>query len=120
MLRQELKLGTRDRFSLAHGPADEPLFEAIIKKLRMLDFAGATVYRGILGYGAKRHTHKGGRLHFSHDLPVMISVVERAERVQELITIVSQMMSDGLIVTSDVELHQIKGELPSAGGMKTE
>ena len=47
---------------------DEPLYEAIVKKLRMMDFSGATVYRGILGYGAKGHTHKAGRFHFSRDL----------------------------------------------------
>jgi len=56
---------------------DEPLYEAIVKKLRMMDFAGATVYRGVLGYGAKGHTHKSGRFHLSHDLPIVISVVER-------------------------------------------
>ena len=46
----------------------EPLYEAVLKRLRLMDIAGATVYRGILGYGAKGHTHKVGRL-FSHDLP---------------------------------------------------
>ena len=52
---------------------DEPLYEAIVKKLRMMDFSGATVYRGIFGYGAKGHTHRAGRFHLSHDLPIMIS-----------------------------------------------
>ena len=40
----------------------EPLYEAIVKRLRLMDIAGATVYRGILGYGVKGHTHKSGRL----------------------------------------------------------
>jgi PII-like signaling protein len=80
---------------------------------RMMDFSGATIYRGILGYGAKRHTHKEGRFHLSHDLPIMISVVERPEKVNDLIQTVSSMMQDGLIVTSDVELHQIAHEIPS-------
>ncbi|HEY1948861.1 MAG TPA: DUF190 domain-containing protein [Bryobacteraceae bacterium] len=96
---------------------DEPLYEAIVKKLRMLDFAGATVYRGILGYGAKGHTHKGGRFHLSHDLPVMISVVEKTERINDLVQVVAEMMQDGIIVTSDVELHQIVHELPVSGGV---
>lgn len=99
---------------------DEPLYEAIIKKLRMMDFSGATVYRGILGYGVKRHTHKGGRFHLSHDLPVMISVVENVDRVSELVQVVSGMMTDGLIVTSDVELHQIVHELPIPGELRNE
>jgi PII-like signaling protein len=94
---------------------DEPLYEAIVKKLRMMDFSGATVYRGILGYGAKGHTHKAGRFHFSRDLPIMISVIERPEKVSELVRVVSEMLQDGIIVTSDVELHQVVHELPTGG-----
>jgi PII-like signaling protein len=78
----------------------------------MMGFSGATVYRGILGYGAKRHTHKIGRFHLSHDCPIMISVIEKPERAGELIDIVAAMMQDGIIVSSDVELHQIVHEMP--------
>ena len=99
---------------------EQPLYEAIVKKLRMMDFSGATIYRGILGYGAKRHTHKEGRFHLSHDLPIMISVVERPEKVNDLIQTVSSMMQDGLIVTSDVELHQIAHKIPSGGAITNE
>jgi PII-like signaling protein len=91
----------------------EPLYEAIVKKLRMMDFSGATVYRGILGYGAKGHTHKSGRFHLSHDSPIMISVVEKPEKVSDLVRVVAEMMQDGIIVTSDVELHQIVNEIPA-------
>jgi PII-like signaling protein len=90
----------------------EPLYEAIVKKLRMMDFSGATVYRGILGYGVKGHTHKGGRFHLSHDLPIMISVVEKTEKINDLVRLVAEMMQDGIIVTSDVELHHIVHEIP--------
>lgn len=96
---------------------DECLYEAIVKKLHMMGFSGATVYRGILGYGAKRHTHKGGRFHLSHDLPIMISVVEKPEKINELVEVVSAMMQDGIIVTSDVELHQIVHEMPNTGAV---
>lgn len=94
---------------------DEPLYDAIVKRLCMLEFSGGTVFRGILGYGAKRHTHKGGRFHLSHDLPIMISIVERPEKVRELIQVVASMMQDGLIATSDVELHQIVHEISATG-----
>jgi PII-like signaling protein len=94
-------LGESDRFD------GEPLYEAIVKKLRMLDFAGATVYRGILGYGVKRHTHKSGRLHFSRDLPIRISVVARAERLDELVAVVTEMLQDGLVVVSDAEMYRV-------------
>lgn len=85
----------------------EPLYDAIVKKLRMMDIAGATVYRGILGYGVKGHTHKTGALHFSRDLPVMISVVDTEEKLNRAIDTVEGMMTDGLIVLSDVDVIRL-------------
>jgi uncharacterized protein len=97
---------------------DEPLYEAIVKRLHMEQCSGATVYRGILGYGTKGHTRKGGRFHLSHDLPIMISVVEAADKIDHLLQLVSGMMQDGIIVASDVELHQIVHTLPPSGDAK--
>ena len=94
-------LGESDRW---HG---EPLFEAIVKRLRFLDIAGATVYRGLLGYGAKGHTHKSGLLPFSHDLPIMISVVDSQERLDRAIAEIEPMMQDALIVLSDVDVIRL-------------
>src|SRR5438874_4592901 len=94
-------LGEADKW---HG---EPLYEAIVKRLRMMDIAGATVYRGILGYGAKGHTHKQGLMHFSHDLPVMISIIDTPEKITEAATVVEGMMTDGLIVVSDVDIVRL-------------
>ena len=94
-------LGEADKW---HG---EPLYEAIVKRLRMMDVAGATVYRGILGYGAKGHTHKQSLMHFSHDLPVMISIVDTPEKLLEASIAVESMILDGLIVVSDVEIIRL-------------
>lgn len=103
------------------GEADkckgEPLYEAIIKKLRLMGFSGATISRGILGYGAKGHTHKAGPFHLSNDLPIMISVVEKLERVDDLIGTVSGMIQDGLIVTCDVQAQRIVYEAPIREGV---
>jgi PII-like signaling protein len=100
------------------GEADrwqgEPLYEAIVKRLRLMDIAGATVYRGILGYGAKGHTHKSGRLPFSHDLPVMISVVDSPEKLAQAIDQVESMMQDGIIVLSDVDVIRLVHSQPVA------
>jgi len=85
----------------------EPLYDAIIKRLRMMDILGATVCRGILGYGAKGEAHKGHFLHISEDLPIMISVIESSEKVGQAISIVEGMIQDGLIVTSDVEMIRL-------------
>ena len=91
----------------------EPLHEAILKRLRLMDIAGATVYRGILGYGAKGHTHKEGRLPFSHDLPVMISVVDAEEKLTKALDDIESMMQDGIIVLSDVDVIRLVHSQPA-------
>jgi len=99
-------MGEADKW---HG---EPLYEAVLQRLRLLDIAGATVYRGILGYGAKGHTHKSGRLPFSHDLPVMISVVDAEEKLAGAIDEIEAMMQDGIIVLSDVDVIRLVHNRP--------
>ena len=94
-------LGEADKW---HG---EPLYDAIVKKLRMLEIAGATVYRGILGYGAKGHEHKRSFWHPMRDLPVMISVIDTPSKIAEAAAAIESMLDDGLIVTSDVEMVRL-------------
>ncbi len=94
-------LGEADRW---HG---EPLYDAIVKKLRMLEIAGATVYRGILGYGAKGHEHRRTFFHPTRDLPVMISVIDSPDKIREAAEAIEQMLDDGLIVISDVEMVRL-------------
>lgn len=82
----------------------EPLSEAIVKRLRMMDVAGATVYRGIMGYGAQHRVHKSGFLGMSHNLPVMISTIDTDEKIRRAISALDEMVDEGLIVLSDVEV----------------
>jgi len=91
----------------------EPLYDAIVKRLRLLDVSGATVYRGILGYGVKGHTHKGGVLHLSRDLPIMIAVVDTEEKLGGAVDAIESMMQDGLIVLSDVDIIRLVHSPPS-------
>jgi len=86
---------------------DEPLYEAIVKKLRMLDIAGATVYRGILGYGAKGHEHKQSFFHVSRDMPIMVSVIDNAEKIATAAGAIEGMLEDGLIVISDASIVRL-------------
>ncbi|MGB6946147.1 MAG: DUF190 domain-containing protein [Bryobacteraceae bacterium] len=94
-------LGEADKFH------DEPLYDAIVKKLRMMDVAGVTVYRGILGYGAKGHEHKKSFLHVSRDLPIMLTVVDTPEKIQAAAEVIEGMLEDGLLVISDVEMVRL-------------
>ncbi|HUA86947.1 MAG TPA: DUF190 domain-containing protein [Bryobacteraceae bacterium] len=93
------------------GEADrwngEPLYDAIVKQLRMMEIAGATVYRGILGYGAKGHTHKQSFLHVMRDLPVVITVVESEDKLKQAAEAIEGMIADGLIVFSGVEMVRL-------------
>ena len=93
------------------GEADrwkgEPLHDAIVKTLRMMDIAGATVYRGILGYGAKGHTHKEHFMHRSPDCPIMIAVVDTPDKILAARDAVTEMIEDGLVVTSDVDVIRL-------------
>jgi len=72
-----------------------------------MDISGATVYRGILGYGAKGHTHKQNFLHTSRDLPMMIAVVESGEKLSQAAEAVEEMLQDGLIVVSEVDIVRL-------------
>jgi len=92
----------------------EPLYDAIVKRLRMMDIAGATVYRGILGYGVKRHTHKSGRLGLSHDLPIVISIVDTQEKLAKAVDEIEPMMQDAIIVLSDVDVIRLVHSRPAA------
>ncbi len=82
---------------------DKPLYEAIVMKCRELDIAGATVFRGIEGYGASTLIHKQHFLR-SSDRPVMVSVVDTEEKIKTLIPALDEMVDEGLIAMSEVEV----------------
>ncbi len=107
----EEKRGQAKLMRIYMGEADrwngEPLHDAIVKRLRMMDIAGATVYRGILGYGAKGHTHKEHFMHRSPDCPIMIAVVDTPDKILAARDAVTEMIEDGLVVTSDVDVIRL-------------
>jgi len=80
-----------------------PLYEAIVTRARQLDIAGATVYRGVLGYGAQKRIHNHKTLALSHDDPIMISVVDEEEKINKLLAALETMIRGGcMIAVSDV------------------
>jgi PII-like signaling protein len=89
----------------------EGLYEAIVKKLRMLDLAGATVYCCILGYGAKNRLHKSGFLGLSEDLPAPIILIDTEEKIRRALPALREMVSEGLVAMTDVEVfYHTSGE----------
>jgi len=82
---------------------DKPLYEAIVIKCRELDIAGATVFRGIEGYVSSTLIHKK-HLHRSSDRPIMVSVIDTEEKIRNLIPALDEMVDEGLIAISEVEV----------------
>jgi uncharacterized protein len=82
---------------------DKPLYQAIVEKCRELDIAGATVFRGIEGYGASTLIHRAHLL-WSSDRPIMVSVVDSEQNINKLLPALDQMVAEGLIAMSEVEV----------------
>jgi PII-like signaling protein len=99
-----------------HG---KPLQEALVEALRAHDIAGVTVYRGILGYGANRRIHSDKALSLSHDRPIMMSVVDTEQKLAAFAPILDQMLRQGLVVLSDVNVIQYTHN-PKDGPLPTE
>lgn len=82
----------------------KPLHEELVQAMRANDLAGVTVYRGILGYGAHRRIHKDAPLHLSRDRSIVLSVIDTEEKLRAFLPIVEQMVAEGLVVLSDVDI----------------
>lgn len=91
-------IGESDRWQ------DKPLHEALVAAMRAHDLAGVTVYRGISGYGAHRRVHKEKPFHLSHDNSIMLTVVDTEEKLKSFLPVVDQMVEEGLVVLSDVDI----------------
>jgi PII-like signaling protein len=84
----------------------KPLYEAILAKCRESKVAGATVFRGVEGYGETAEMHRGHLVH--SDRPIVITIVDRAENIRRLIPILAEMMDTGLMATSAVQMIRVQ------------
>jgi PII-like signaling protein len=104
-------VGDSDRW---HG---KPLHDAIVESLRAHDIAGVTVYRGISGYGAHRRAHKEHRMSLSGDHPIMLSVIDEEAKIRAYLPLLEEMMLEGLVVLSDVDVikytHRLEPDVNS-------
>ena len=84
-------IGELDKY---HG---KPLYEAIVEEARKQNLGGATVFRGILGYGAHSRMHTAKILRLSEDLPIIIEIVDSTEKIEAFLPDLDQMMEEGLV-----------------------
>ena len=84
-----------------HG---RPLYQAIVERCRELDIAGATVLRGIEGYGASTIIRRRHMLSFSADAPILVQIIDTDENLQRLIPALDEMVAEGMIAISEVEV----------------
>lgn len=78
-----------------------PLAIALLERLRAEGFAGATVMRGVAGFGANSVIHTSNLVDLSGDLPVLIEVVDDAQHIDKLVTILDEMVGGGALVTME-------------------
>lgn len=91
-------IGEKDRW---HG---KPLYEAIVLLARARGLAGATVLRGIEGFGADSHLHTDRILRLSDDLPIVVEIVDHEDRITPLLPLLDEMVSEGMVTVERVRV----------------
>ncbi len=81
-----------------------PVYEQIVLKARELNLAGATVLRGIMGFGADSRLHTAKFLRLSEDLPVVIEIVDKEEKINQLLPFLDEVVKEGLITVERVKV----------------
>ena len=93
-----IHIGESDRW---HG---KPLYDAIVELLRAEKFSGATVLRGVGGFGSSSVYHTEKIMRLSQDLPIVIEVIENAERIEKMLPELDQMIGGGLVTLERVRV----------------
>ena len=93
-----IHIGESDRW---HG---KPLYDAIVELLRAEKFSGATVLRGVGGFGSSSVYHTEKIMRLSQDLPIVIEVIENAERIEKMLPELDQMIGGGLVTLEKVRV----------------
>jgi PII-like signaling protein len=105
-LLARIYIGESDRWE------GRPLYQVIVEKLRAEGVAGATVLRGIEGYGRAARVHTAQVLRLSEDLPVLIEVVDREDRLRAILPQIDAMVDGGLITLEHVEVIAYRSPEP--------
>ena len=95
-------VGESDRFD------HHPLYEAIVLKARENGLAGATVLRGLMGFGKNSVLHTAKILRLSEDLPIVIEIVDSLENIERFLPLLDEMIKDGLVTLETIKVIQYK------------
>ena len=101
-----IHIGEADRW---HG---RPLYEAIVLKARELHLAGATVLRGAMGFGKHSRLHTTKVLRLSEDMPIVVEIVDGAEKIEQLLPHLDEMVTDGLVTLEKVRVIKYRAATP--------
>ncbi len=82
----------------------QSLYSAIVEKAKELDMAGATVFRGLMGYGANSRIHTASIVDLSSDLPILVEIIDSEEYISKLVPLLEDMMEEGMVIIDDVEV----------------
>jgi PII-like signaling protein len=85
----------------------KPLYEAIVEKCRELQIAGATVFKGLEGYGETAEIHRAHLI--GHHQPILITIVDSEAQIRRLIPVLDEMLDTGLMAMSDVQMIRFQG-----------
>ncbi|SMC92030.1 DUF190 domain-containing protein [Sporomusa malonica] len=96
--RLRIYIGESDRWKR------RPLYNAIVEKAKELDLAGATVFRGLMGYGANSRIHTASIVDLSSDLPILVEIVDSEEYINKLMPYLDEMLQEGLVIIDDIEV----------------
>lgn len=86
----------------------KPLYEAIILKARERGIAGATMLRGLMGFGAASRIHTAKILRLSEDLPIVVEIVDSADKIETLLPVIDEMVQEGLVTLEKVRVIQYR------------
>ncbi|WP_031485244.1 DUF190 domain-containing protein [Maridesulfovibrio frigidus] len=95
-----LRIFTGEENRVKHSPT----FEVIVNEARKQGLAGATVYRGVMGYGINSQVRTTSILRLSEDLPMIIEIVDSAEKIESFKEFLTETMTEGLITAEEVEI----------------
>ena len=96
--RLRIYIGESDRWKR------RSLFHVIVEKAKELDLAGATVFRGLMGYGANSRIHTASIVDLSSDLPILVEIVDSEEYINKLMPYLDVLMEEGLVTIDDLEV----------------